>query len=87
VPLPHLLSQRSSVYATVDDDEALNLQPNPSLGEISVTVQPVIVTAHYQRKQPQAAIELSTGKVHERSKKAGVHSVGYILYSPALLCA
>jgi hypothetical protein len=54
---------------------------------ISVIIQPVIVTAHYQPKRPLADVQLSTGKVHERSKKAGVHSVGYILHSRALFYA
>jgi hypothetical protein len=61
--------------ADVDDDEALNRQPNASLGEISVQVQRTTVTDLY-RPEYTHSITLSAGRVHERSKKAGAHSIG-----------
>jgi hypothetical protein len=67
-----------------DDEEALGRQPNASLGEIAVKVRRIIVTDRYRRTHPAPSVALSTGKVHERSKKAGVHSVGYVHRSPHL---
>jgi hypothetical protein len=67
-----------------DDDEALSRQPNASLGEIAVQVRRIIVNDRYQRPHPVPGVALFTGKVHERSKKAGVHSVGYVCHSPHL---
>jgi hypothetical protein len=59
-----------------DDSDMLSRQPNPALGEIRVLVQPTMVTS-YTTTAALPAVALKAGKMHERSKKAGVHSVGY----------
>jgi hypothetical protein len=72
-----LVTRTQALCVDVDDDEALNRQPNASLGEISVQVQRTIVT-DLSRLDYTHSSTLCAGSVHERSKKAGAHSIRYI---------
>jgi hypothetical protein len=62
--------------AAADDDDALARGPHAQLGEIHVDVLPVRVKGTSRRVGESVA--LHAGAVHERSKKAGVHSVRYV---------
>jgi hypothetical protein len=58
-----------------DDDAALSVGVSASLGEISVQIRPVIITEYNDRKSRRKDVSLVPGIIHERSKKAGAHSV------------
>jgi hypothetical protein len=64
----------------VDDDDALRATVSAELGEIHLCVMPVEVLARTDSRSRSTVPEvtLAEGRVHERSKKAGVHSVRYV---------
>jgi hypothetical protein len=53
---------------------------SPFLGEIGVRLTPVLILskAKPERRARNAGVVLSSEKIHERSKKAGVHRVQYV---------
>jgi hypothetical protein len=69
------------------DDESLDRQLNASLGEISVQIQPAIVIEYSKPTRRAPGVSLSAGKVHERSKKAGDHSIEYAHAHPTSFLA
>jgi hypothetical protein len=43
-----------------------------------MVITPVIVTSRNPEKQGSSIVKLNAGRIHERSKKAGVHTVQYV---------
>jgi hypothetical protein len=62
-----------------DDDSALGVQGHANMGEISVEFNPIAVTSFEPPATAQPAVALHAGKVHERSKKAGVHTIQSVI--------
>jgi hypothetical protein len=69
-----------------DEDDALAAGAPAALGEIALTITPVLIMCAAQPRGRVDAVALSSAKIHERSKKAGVHRVQYVS-DPNSLCA
>jgi hypothetical protein len=74
----HTLRDTTHVHGThmrADDDDAATHFPNPFLGEIHVAARPVRVTGRRPRTRDRENVTLAQDTIHERSKKAGVHTI------------
>jgi hypothetical protein len=62
---------------TPDDDAALPLPDTSHVGEIRVSISPLKITGETTSSKNRARkpTTLSSGKVHEKSKKIGMHTV------------
>jgi hypothetical protein len=69
---------RLDLAALADDDNALDAGVPSELGEISVTLSPVVIMGHGEMNARAREVVLASDKVHERSKKAGVHRVQWV---------
>jgi hypothetical protein len=61
----------------VDDDRAL-MSDDSMMSEISVSISPVEVFSHHLVARGLSHFQPSDTEIHERSKKAGVHTIRYV---------
>jgi hypothetical protein len=70
----------------LDDDAYLETSPSHSIGEIKLVISRTTEPKIIPRKHRTYAAPLHLQKVHERSKKATAHRVGYVATGSLTLC-
>lgn len=66
------------------DDDSMTICCSPELGTIRVSLWRVIIKERVPKKDGWKATLPSQGPVHEKSKKAGTHIVGYVYIMSAI---
>jgi hypothetical protein len=57
-----------------EDNDTLTIACNPALGEVSLLLRSIVTTG-FKQKRSYVNTRLPADKIHERSKKAGIHRV------------